>query len=389
MTTASCCCSTSLLWKLAERFCVPEVALRAVVAYPPTAGRPIGACPAVLNGVATPTLPMSLELATVLKAVSVGGGLDSSGRCSTFSLVNSSFEGASSGTGPSSILSVVGLDGSSAMIVGSSTSSATGGAGASSTCGTGSGVASTAGVSVGAGVCSLGGAAGFAAGFGGVGSGLGANMLAHVFLAATTGCFAASTGCFSTSEADPGTFSMSSFDSAAGVGFASDAPASAAGLAPQAPPSVVDGESHAADSVVGIDEVAREPVAAPPRPPRKPPRPRSVPRPRPPRTLSAPRRGASPRAERTAEVESVGANASFVALERDRSFAFLGTSLNWETAPGVGGQWGIGQGSSRRLPSLILSIVVCRSPSASSTARTRSASVQSGKSSLRVVNWEL
>jgi hypothetical protein len=98
--------------------------------------------------------------------------------------------------------------------------------------------------------------------------------------------------------------------------------------------------SHAGDSVVGIEDGARGPVLMPPRPPRtapRPPRPRSVPRPRPPRTLSAPRRGASPRPlPRMPSAPSVGAVFSLAALERERSFAFLGTSANCETEPGAG-----------------------------------------------------
>ena len=80
-------------------------------------------------------LPISFELATVLRAVSVGGGCDSSGRCSTFSSVSLSLEGVrvTSGRVPSSILSGVNLDVSSMAMDGSwTTSSAIGGMGNSS-----------------------------------------------------------------------------------------------------------------------------------------------------------------------------------------------------------------------------------------------------------------
>jgi hypothetical protein len=88
----------------------------------------------VLRGVAT-ALPMSFELATVLNAVSVGGGFETSGKCSTFSSVSLSFDGVSvsSGPDPSPNLSGVSFEVSSnANGDCSTTSSATGGMGISS-----------------------------------------------------------------------------------------------------------------------------------------------------------------------------------------------------------------------------------------------------------------
>jgi hypothetical protein len=251
-------------------------------------------------------LPMSLELATVLAAVSVGGGCDSSGRCSTLSLVSSSLEGVRLISGPvdSSTLSGGGIDVSS-IATGSSSaiSSATGGIdGKFSPSTTGSCATSSAAFSD-AWVGSSWVGAGFAAGFGATGLGTGANMLAHVFFA------------------DAAT--------AATVDFGSSGSAAAGALdlaCPFSVGSVEAGTSHAGDSEVGTEgapAAARVPFVAPaPRPPRNPPRPRSVPRPRP-RTLSPPRLRPAPRVE---NVPSAGAPASF-ALDRDRSLPFL-TSAN-------------------------------------------------------------
>jgi hypothetical protein len=275
----------------------------------------------VPNGVAT-ALPMSLELATVLKAVSVRGGCDSSGKCSTFSSVSLSFEGVSVSSGPeaSPALSGVSFEVSSAVIGGVCTaSSAIGGIGSSSACTAGSWATSCAGVSSGSCLCSSGAGTVFSAGLGTAGAGFGGaeNMLAHVFFAALWTADAAA----------------STVDLCSGASFVCSA-AWPFSLGSAVAAGVV---SHAADSVVGIEEAARGAplvLGVPPRPPRvpvKPPRPRSVPRPRPPRTLSPPRRAASPRPPRVLDAPSEGSTFSF-ALERERS-AFLGTSANCETEP--------------------------------------------------------
>lgn len=280
-------------------------------------GRPIGACPPVLSGVATlARVPISFELATVLATVSVAGPCEASGRCSMFSFVNSSLDGVRlssvaalsswSGTvlGPSS----VGTGGSSMI------SSATGGAGGGASCSAsamGSCTTSGADASMGAGAGSSGGGAGFADGLGTAGLGTGANILAQVFAAgAGAGLGASGFG--------------------AGVSVGLDCASSFA--------SLEAGTFQAFDSVVGTEVASAAPPArvpfvgaAPPRLPRNPPRPRSVPRPRP-RTLSPPRARPLPLAPRSADAPSV---AAFVSLtfERDRSLAFL-TSANWETCPG-------------------------------------------------------
>lgn len=235
-------------------------------------------------------------------------GCDSSGKCSTLSLVSSSFEGVRVTSGvvdSSSSLSGINLDVSSSAIGGSSTtSSAQGGIGNSSASTADSCATSWAGVSAGVEAGSSRGGAGFTTGFGGAGAGLDANMLAHVFFVG-----AAAAACFGPSgSAAAGSLAL--------AGPSSFASAEAAGI------------SHAGDSTVGTEGAPRVPFVAPPRPPRNPPRPRSAPRPRP-RALSPPR---APRPPRTVDVPSVGALASFT-LERDRSFAFL-TSANWETLPG-------------------------------------------------------
>ncbi|KAH8642771.1 hypothetical protein IG631_00234 [Alternaria alternata] len=199
----------------------------------------------------------------------------------------------------------------------STASSATGGIGSSSACTAGSWATWCAGVSSGAcaGTSGAGAAAGFGAALGTAGTGLGAaNILAQVFFAAVR---PASTTGFMASGVASGACTVSSsflvsLDSSGTVGV-----------------------SHAADSVVGTDPAAaRGPLAAPPRPPRIPPRPRSVPRPpRPPRPLSTPRRAPSGRPRRL-DAPSMGTTFS-LALERDLSFAFFGTSENCETAPVV------------------------------------------------------
>lgn len=273
-------------------------------------GRPIGACPPVLSGVATlARLPMSLELATVLATVSVAGPCEVSGKCSMFSFVNSSLEGVrvSSGAVPSS-LSLVALDESSATTGASSIASS--GTGSCSASTTGSCATSGTDGSTGAGAGSSGGGAGFATGLGTTGLGMGANMLAQVLAAGAAGL--------------------------GGSGFAAAGASTGFGCASSFASLVVAGRFHAFDSAVGTEVgSAAAPVrvpfvaAAPPRLPRYPPRPRSVPRPRP-RTLSPPR--ARPLAPRGGRVESVAVVVSLT-FERERSLAFL-TSANCETWPG-------------------------------------------------------
>lgn len=273
------------------------------------AGRPIGACVGPFNGVAT-ALPMSFELATVLKAVSVGGGCDSSGRCSTFSCVNWSPDGVKLISGVATSMGLSGVFLGVSFVVGggvSMTVSAAGGGMGSSSAGT-AGSSGTSFVGGPSGTCAgTSGAtagAGFGAGLGTAGAGLGAaNMLAQVFFAAST------TGLMTS-------------------GVASGACAVVSSCLVSLDSSATAFVSHAEDSFVGTDPAAvRGPAAAPPRPPRMPPRPRSVPLPpRPPRALSTPRRAPSGRPRRL-EVPSAGRMFSF-ALERDLSLTFFGTSEN-------------------------------------------------------------
>lgn len=282
-------------------------------------GRPIGACPPVLKGVATlARLPMSLELATVLATVSVAGPCETSGICSMFSFVNSSLEGVrvSSGAAASS-LSLVVLDESSATtgvssIFSSGTDSCS--ASAAGSCAT-SGTDGSAEARVG----SSGGGAGFTTGFGTAGLGTGANILAQVFAAGAAGLGGSGLA-------------------TAGASMGLDCASSLASL-------VAAGRFQALDSAVGTEVGSAAPparvpfvAAAPPRLPRYPPRPRSVPRPRP-RILSPPRtRVLVPRGGGAVSVAAVVS----LTFERDRSLAFL-TSANCETWPGERGQQGHGQ----------------------------------------------
>ena len=139
----------------------------------------------------------------------------------------------------------------------------------------------------------------------------------------------------------------------------------------------IAGVSQAEDSVVGIEEVVTSlgaplVVACPPLPPLKLPRPRSEPPrpPRPPRELSMPPLPRPPRVANAGLSAAPAVEKPSVALERALSLGFF-TSANCDT-----------------FPSVMRSTARGRSPLASSRAKTRSTSVQSGNMSVSMLSSE-
>ncbi len=224
-------------------------------------------------------------LSTVLAAVAAGAGAETSRTCSRFVSVKSSLEGVILAACAEVAKSEVG------GVLGTSDDSLIGGAGSP-------GIS----VSVGIDVAVVSGSSGDSwlsavrGAFGGAGAGAGLlNMLAQ--LRVPSGFELGFGAAFGSSTADAGTASpavMFSQEDSRGVLSAT--------AEPLATPSALGALSHpvasaaGASSLLGAD-VASEPLANPPLPPRPAPRPRSEPRPRPPRVLSKPPRPRPPRAD--------------------------------------------------------------------------------------------